>query len=53
MMNKFKELVQQWTDDNMSETVLDIIQLDAPIELQKQIYEFWVKHQDKIEGMES
>tara|TARA_B100001094_G_scaffold284400_1_gene297867 strand:- start:860 stop:1018 length:159 start_codon:yes stop_codon:yes gene_type:complete len=48
-MNQFKELVQEWVDDDMSDTVLDIIQCDAPIELKAQIYWFWQKHLDKME----
>ncbi len=48
-MDHFKELVQEWVDDDMSDTVLDIIQCDAPIELKAQIYSFWQKHLDKME----
>ena len=49
-MNQFKDLVKEWVDDDMSDTVLDIIRCDAPAELQAQIYWFWQQHQDKMEA---
>jgi len=48
-MNQFKELVKEWVDDDMSDTVLSIIETDAPAELKAQIFWFWQQHQDKME----
>ena len=48
-MNQFKELVQEWVDDDMTFTVLTIIELDAPVELKAQIYWFWQNHLNKME----
>ena len=48
-MDKFKELVKEWVDDDMSDTVLSIIETDAPAELKAQIFWFWKQHQDKME----
>ena len=47
-MDQFKELVKEWVDDDMSDTVLSIIDTDGSSELKAQIYWFWKKHQDQL-----